>query len=100
MTNVEKEKIKRDVVQCLAGANEVRRIVVFGSFLQSEAPHDIDVAVFQESDGKYLELSMKYRRMLRSVMDKIAVDVVPVRPFPERTTFLTEIEKGEVIYEK
>ena len=100
MTNVEKEEIKQDVVECLAGANEIRRIIVFGSFLRSEDPHDIDVAVFQESDKKYLELAMKYRRMLRRVMKKIAVDVIPVRPFPERTTFLTEIEKGEVIYEK
>ena len=100
MTHLDKEAIKKDVVQCLAGASEIRRIVVFGSFLTSDAPNDIDVAVFQESKDPYLELAMKYRRMLRPVFRKIAVDVIPVRPKPEQTSFLGEIEAGEVVYER
>lgn len=100
MTHMDKEAIKKDVVQCLAGAGEIRRIVVFGSFLTSDAPNDIDVAVFQESKATYLELAMKYRRMLRPVFRKIAVDVIPVRPEPDHTSFLGEIEAGEVIYER
>jgi len=68
--------------------------------LTSDAPNDIDVAVFQESKAPYLELAMKYRRMLRPVFRKIAVDVIPVRPKPEQTSFLGEIEAGEVVYER
>jgi hypothetical protein len=37
MTRLDKEAIKKDVVRCLAGAKEIRRIVVFGSFLTAEA---------------------------------------------------------------
>jgi predicted nucleotidyltransferase len=100
MTRLDKEAIKKDVVQCLAGASEIRRIVVFGSFLTADAPNDIDVAVFQESNAPYLELAMKYRKMLRPVYRKIAVDVIPVRPEPDQTSFLDEIEAGEVVYER
>ena len=100
MTYLDKEAIKKDVVGCLAGAKEIRRIIVFGSFLTSDAPNDIDVAVFRESKTPYLELAMKYRKMLRPVYRKIAVDVIPVRPEPEHTSFLGEIEAGEVVYER
>jgi len=100
MTRLDKEAIKKDVVQCLAGASEIRRIVVFGSFLTADAPNDIDVAVFQESKAPYLELAMKYRKMLRPVYRKIAVDVIPVRPEPDQASFLDEIEAGEVVYER
>ncbi len=100
MTRLDKESIKKDVVRCLIGAEEIRKIVVFGSFNTAEAPNDMDVAVFQGSKAPYLELALKYRRMLRPVLRRIAVDVIPVRPDPERTSFLGEIEAGEVIYEK
>jgi predicted nucleotidyltransferase len=100
MTRLDKEAIKKDVVRCLAGAKEIRRIVVFGSFLTAAAPNDIDVAVFQESTAPYLELAMKYRKMLRPVYQKIAVDVISVRPEPDHTSFLGEIEAGEVVYER
>lgn len=100
MTNLDKESIKKDVVCCLAGAEEIRKIVVFGSFNKAENPNDMDVAIFQESQGSYLELALKYRKMLRPIMRAIAVDVIPVRPDPDRSSFLGEIEAGEVIYER
>ena len=100
MTIIDKEAIKKDVVHCLAGAEEIRKIVVFGSFNTAEDPDDIDVAVFQESQTAYLELALKYRRMLRPVLHRIDVDVIPVRPDPDRSSFLGEIETGEAIYEK
>jgi predicted nucleotidyltransferase len=100
MTRLDKEAIKKDVVRCLAGADEIRKIVVFGSFNTSDDPNDIDVAVFQSSDSSYLDLALKYRKMLRPVLHRISVDVIPVRPEPGRTSFLDEIESGEVIYER
>jgi len=60
----------------------------------------MDVAVFQECKTPYLELSMIYRKMLRPVYRKIAVDVIPVRPEPAHTSFLGEIVAGEVVYER
>ena len=100
MTILDKEAIKKDIVHCLAGVEEIRKIVVFGSFNTAEDPDDIDVAVFQGSQTAYLELALKYRRMLRPVLRKIAVDVIPVRPDPDQSSFLGKIEAGEVIYEK
>lgn len=100
MNGLDKESIKKDVVRCLSGEEEIRRIVVFGSFNVTESPNDIDVAVFQQSNAPYLELALKYRKMLRPVLHRIAVDVIPIRPDPAHTTFLSEIEAGEVIYER
>ena len=36
MTIMDKEAVKKDVVYCLAGAEEIRKIVVFGSFDMAE----------------------------------------------------------------
>ncbi|MGA2093652.1 MAG: nucleotidyltransferase domain-containing protein, partial [Sedimentisphaerales bacterium] len=57
----EKQNLKRELVGCLRTEKEIRRIVIFGSFLNSSDPHDIDVAVFQDSDDQYLTLALKYR---------------------------------------
>lgn len=47
LSREERERLKREVVACLSGEPEVRRVVLFGSFVTSPAPHDLDVAVFQ-----------------------------------------------------
>ncbi|MEA3232262.1 MAG: nucleotidyltransferase domain-containing protein [Thermodesulfobacteriota bacterium] len=93
-----KEIVKREIAVELSIFPEVRRVVVFGSFLTSEEPNDLDIAVFQDSDEGYYPLARKYRRTLRRIARMIPMDVIPVRPNPEGP-FLREIEKGEVIYE-
>jgi len=72
---------------------------IFGSFVTSDEPHDLDIAVFQDSDEGYYPLARKYRRMLRKIARMIPLDVIPVRPNPEQGPFLREIERGEVVYE-
>jgi predicted nucleotidyltransferase len=96
----QKEKIKRDLAACLGREKEVRKVVIFGSFLTSATPNDLDVAVFQDSDESYLPLAMKYRRLLRPIADQIPIDVIPVRSSGACGQFLTEIQKGEVVYER
>lgn len=100
LTEKEKKALKRQVAACLATEPEVRRVVVFGSFLESDSPNDLDIAIFQESDESYLPLALKYRRILAAVAEKIPLDVIPVRPHPAPGSFLREIERGEVIYER
>ena len=95
-----KETLKKEIVEQLAGFPEVRKVVIFGSFLISESPHDLDIAVFQDSDENYYPLAMKYRKKLRSIANRIPIDVVPIRRRPEKGAFLQEIEKGEVLYER
>ena len=95
-----KETLKRRIVSCLSELPEVRRIVVFGSFVDSNDPHDVDIAVFQDSEEAYYPLAMKYRRRLRSVSEQIPLDVIPVRPDPGQGFFMQEIRKGEVLYER
>jgi len=99
-TTQQKEQIKRDLAACLSREKEVRKVVVFGSFLTSETPNDLDVAIFQDSDEPYLPLAVKYRRLLRRIADQIPIDVIPVRPSGAGGQFLAEIQKGEVIYER
>ena len=100
MTAASKEDIKHQLVVCLSASREVRRIVIFGSFLSDADPHDLDVAVFQDSREGYLPLAMKYRRMARVVADRIPLDIVPIRTGASPGAFLAEIERGEVIYER
>jgi hypothetical protein len=49
----QKDSLKRELVSCLEGEKEIRRIVIFGSFVKSSEPRDIDVAIFQDSSEKY-----------------------------------------------
>ncbi|MHC4425738.1 MAG: nucleotidyltransferase domain-containing protein [Planctomycetota bacterium] len=99
-TRQEKQSLKQQLVSLLENEREVCRIVVFGSFVNSDNPHDIDVAVFQDSDEKYLPLAMKYRRKTRDVARMLPMDIFPLKAGVQGETFLDEIECGEVIYER
>jgi uncharacterized protein len=100
MQSSTKEMLKKEISKKLSGFPEVRRIVVFGSFLTSNDPHDIDIAVFQDSDEGYYPLALKYRKILRSIANEIPIDVIPVRPNSETGPFMQEIGSGEVLYER
>ncbi|MFH1477043.1 MAG: nucleotidyltransferase domain-containing protein [Verrucomicrobiota bacterium] len=95
----QKEDIKRKTADCFRKEKEVRKVVLFGSFLTKSDPHDMDLAVFQDSGNDYLSLAIKYRRLIRPVASRIPVDVIPVKADAEEGSFLAEIKKGEIIYE-
>jgi predicted nucleotidyltransferase len=100
-TDLDKESIKRDLAVCLRCEKEVRKIVVFGSFLNRSDPRDIDVAVFQDSKEGYLPLALKYRKLTRSISSRIPLDIIPLRSdVPSTSFFLKEINTGEVVYER
>jgi predicted nucleotidyltransferase len=100
LSNEAKEKLRKEIVSLLARFPEVRRIVIFGSFITSSEPHDLDVAVFQDSEENYYSLAMKYRCSLRSVANQIPLDVIPLRRSPEQSAFRQHLDKGEVLYER
>lgn len=100
MNGESKDRIKSELLSCLAGDAEIRRVVVFGSFLTSENPADVDVAIFQDSADSYLALAMKYRTQTRSISRRIPLDIIPLRIDASGSTFLSEIERGEIIYER
>jgi uncharacterized protein len=95
-----KEMIKKEIISRLSEFPEIRRIVIFGSFLDSDRPNDIDIAVFQDSDEGYYSLAMKYRKNLRPIANKIPIDLIPIRRNVETDPFVQEIGNGEVLYEK
>ena len=99
-TSQEKERIKRELAARLSREEEVRKVVIFGSFLTSATPNDLDIAIFQDSEETYLPLALKYRRLLRPIADQIPIDVIPVRANGASGPFLAEIEKGEIVYER
>lgn len=99
-TGQQKELLKRELVNSLKSEKEVRRIVVFGSFLNLTDPHDLDVAVFQDSNEKYLPLAMKYRKKTRQIARSITLDIIPLKAGAQGDFFLDEIERGETIYER
>ena len=93
-----KEKIKREVVNGLKDQPEITRIVLFGSFLTSLAPNDLDLAIFQNSKEKYMTLAVKYRKCLDNIARTIALDVIPIK-VGASGLFMNEINSGEVLYE-
>ena len=99
-TEQQKQSLKQQLVSLLETEREVCRIVIFGSFLSSNDPHDIDVAIFQDSDEKYLPLAMKYRRKTRDIARSIPLDILPLKAGVQGEVFMDEIEQGEVIYER
>jgi predicted nucleotidyltransferase len=99
-TEEQKQSLKQRLASSLKAEKEVCRIVIFGSFVNSDDPHDLDVAIFQDSDEKYLPLAMKYRRKTRDIARVIPMDILPLRAGAQGETFLDEIDHGEVIYER
>jgi len=57
LTDLDKVNIKQVLVDSLCREPEISKIVVFGSFLVSDDPHDLDVAIFQNSSQDYLPLA-------------------------------------------
>lgn len=95
----QKNQIKSRIKSRLATQSEVHKIVIFGSFVDSHTPHDIDIAVFQDSDEKYIPLAMKYRELVRELYEYLPVDMIPVK-IGAKGDFLKEIDSGEIIYER
>ncbi len=100
VTYKEKQELKNQLVSSLKNEKDISKIIIFGSFLSSDNPRDLDVAIFQESSDGYIKLAMKYRRMTRAIAKKIPVDIFPIRPNAGDTSILYEIENGEVVYER
>ena len=94
-----KEKIKFQIRNVLSKEKEIQKIVIFGSFIDSETPNDIDIAVFQNSNGQYLSLSMKYRKLMRDLITTIPFDIIPIKT-TATGSFLSDIEAGEIIFER
>ena len=84
LTQIEKDEIKRTLADVLSREKEVKR----------------DIAVFQDSDENYLTLAMRYRKDVRPVARRIPVDLIPLKDGVSGDPFLTEIKKGETVYER
>ncbi len=100
LSSQRKRALVSELVASLAKEHEVCRIVVFGSFLHSDDPHDLDVAVFQDSEETYLPLVLRYRKRARQIARTIPLDIVPLKAGVKDGLFLDEIEQGKVVYER
>ncbi len=99
-TDKKKLQIKKAILNSLKQEKEINKIFIFGSFLESETPNDIDIAIYQDSQEPYLNLAMKYRRLTRAIARTIPVEIIPIKSNASDNSFLSEIEAGELIYEK
>ena len=98
-TESDKKLFKNQIVAKLSSEQEVCKIVLFGSFVKSDVPNDIDVAVFQDSNELYIPLSLKYRKLVRDISKNIPIDILPLK-VNAKGSFLSEISSGETIYER
>lgn len=73
---------------------------MFGSFLFSETPGDIDVAVLGEFTHGYLEVATRLRKKVRHIAKMLPVDIVPIQEDAPQNKFVQEVYKGEVVYER
>ena len=83
----------------LSQFQEVNKVILFGSFVNSNNPNDIDIAIIQNSNDNFLTLSLKYRKVLRELSKMIPLDIVPIKT-NSKGVFLEEINKGQVVYER
>jgi len=106
LSNEDKQSIAGELVSCLSCQPEVRKLLIFGSFVTGSDPGDLDVAVFQDSNEGYLPLAMRYRRLTRALAQRIPLDIIPIRVAPPlslsstSSAFLSELNRGQVIYER
>ncbi len=91
--------IKLSIIKNLKIFKEIDKIILFGSFINSNNPNDIDIAIFQNSNQKFIPLSLKYRKSLKTIAKIIPIDVIPIKNGIDGE-FIKEIQKGEIIYEK
>ncbi len=50
MTKGFKDSIKKELIKSLSPEKEIAKIILFGSFIHSDEPNDIDIAIFQTSN--------------------------------------------------
>ena len=79
--------------------SDVNKLIVLGSFVNSNHPNDIDIAIVQNSEENYLTLSLKYRKALRELSKLIPLDIVSIKQ-NSKGIFLEEINKGQIVYER
>jgi predicted nucleotidyltransferase len=99
LTNQDKNIIQDKIISKLSDFKEIQKIIIFGSFVKSNNPNDIDIAVFQNTSDDYISLSLKYRKQLRDIAKTIPVDLLPMVSNPKGYLF-DEIKNGAVIYER
>jgi len=95
---MKKDEVKNEIVNSLKEQKEIERIIIFGSFNESDSPNDIDIAVVQNSNENYLTLALKYRKLIRNISKEIAVDIFPIVEKNKNSFFTNEVASGEVIY--
>ena len=95
---INKAKIKNEIVNSLKGEKEIEKIIIFGSFNKNDYPNDLDLAIVQNSSEDYLNLAMKYRKLIRNVIREISVDLFPIVSNNNNNFYKNEILAGEVIY--
>ncbi len=99
LTKTSKAKFINIIKDNISQFDEVSKIVLFGSFVKSNEPNDIDIAIIQNSNENFLSLSLKYRKVLRDLSKKIPLDIIPIKANSEGS-FWEEINKGQIVYEK
>jgi len=101
MACIDKKQIRKQLLSVFEGDDRIEKVIVFGSFIHSANPHDLDLAVFCDSSEDYLTLALLLRKQLRSISNIIPIDLVPISiPYDPAAEFIQEINKGEVVYEK
>jgi len=95
----QKQNIKKHIKNVFSKEKEIQKIIIFGSFVISESPNDIDIAIFQNSDREYLSLSLKYRKLIRELINELPFDVIPLK-MNSTGSFLENIKSGEIIFER
>ena len=97
---MDKQFIISEIINKLSILPDIDKIIIFGSFVKSDTPCDLDIAVFSSSHDNYLTLALNYRKSLRDLTKIIPLDVIPLKTDIRDCSFLNEINSGEVIYER
>lgn len=98
ITNEEKNKITDMIAEKISGP-EVKKLILFGSFVESANPNEINLAIISEENLDYISKVAKYRKKIKDLSKKIPVQIFPLLS-SEKIYLHDKIKHGVTLYSK
>ncbi|OYT28925.1 MAG: hypothetical protein B6U94_08075 [Thermofilum sp. ex4484_79] len=98
LSNGEKEKVLREILDFLKDVNDILLIVLFGSFVKDKSFRDIDIGIYVKGVHDFLN----YKFMLEGKLEKITGYPIDIKILNYAPPWFVKrmLEEGVIVYEK
>lgn len=98
ITKEEKTEIKHLLTEKISGP-EVKQLILFGSFVESNNLNEINIAIISEENLDYISKVKKYRQKIKDLSKKIPVQIFPLLK-SENSYLHDKIKHGITLYSR